>query len=985
MTENEKFDWTETDRVMQQLRAQLEADSKNTDINISSEEQQVADATQPGAVAAALAEPSVSEVYEEPPVQDEQSNATEADAPVEEEVVTTADVPAVQTRPKARKKRRRMPKLDAMQAQRTDTALDRTALEEKKQRAAALAREQESDLYWRRTPVGKRTSQAAAQVFDVMPSIEDEAKKPALQERPSRTEEPIEQLWASRRNGIHNAAPEGQSKQNELLADITVEGLLNDIFGKTPGPAGRSWISSAEQAPVAEPVVSEENLTEALPEPAVTNNTPSPSHDSVADAPTVELDGCRVILPTEGELLPEENEKTVKVSQKTDSAKLFSNFFVKRQKQGALPKPSIAKLSADQMALKRALDESDEEFKFLVDLDYEDELGEAIGFEKILDYHERQINGKSRDLQDRRHMRGSKHKFEYTSHAQDIGISKFYAKQRRRHLINLTLTCLFMLLLFFYERSAIVQSFFGQAPTGAKYPTLYIVIGLVIFLCGVALLRRNLIGGLMQLLRLSPSDDSLCSVSVVATLAYHMVLLFAPAESKLSLFLSPAMGSLCLLALSGLFNWYRGFSAFRVISSKQQKYALMSRVSVGNREGNAKLRLFEKEQNERVWYVRPIGFVRNYFANTEKKTDHQRALGAALLFVMAISCAFSLYTLVVEGDLSLTLHTAFVTYLLTAPVISVLATSLPMFCATCLRLGRRGAIVGESAVYECGGNTTLVMPDSDCFKPMPHEQFELVKNCDAERATVLIRALLEKIGSPLCDTVQVPGEQRISPDAVTLTDIDEFGVAAVASGERKTPILFGSVAYLQKYGIRVSPKKDGRYEEICRNMLCVAINNRLTALFVAHYRPEDDMQTLVDMLEMENLNLKIRSKDPGIHDPLLRDLFADAQTPPRVMKPLVAESDITADRVDATVVALGSSREAAKALATCRRIRRAVKIGGLWQFASVLLGAMLCGACVLFGLVAALPAFAVTLYTFLFSGAHALTSYFILRDREENE
>ena len=145
------------------------------------------------------------------------------------------------------------------------------------------------------------------------------------------------------------------------------------------------------------------------------------------------------------------------------------------------------------------------------------------------------------------------------------------------------------------------------------------------------------------------------------------------------------------------------------------------------------------------------------------------------------------------------------------------------------------------------------------------------------------------------------------------------------------------------------------------------------------------MQTLVDMLEMENLNLKIRSKDPGIHDPLLRDLFADAQTPPRVMKPLVAESDITADRVDATVVALGSSREAAKALATCRRIRRAVKIGGLWQFASVLLGAMLCGACVLFGLVAALPAFAVTLYTFLFSGAHALTSYFILRDREENE
>ena len=985
MTENEKFDWTETDRVMQQLRAQLEADSKDMGVNTSSEEQQAVDVAQPTAVATALDEPIVSEENEAPLVQDVQITAKEADEPVEEEAVMAADVPAVQTRARDRKKRRRVPKLNAVQAQ-VDTPLERTALEKKKQRAAALAREQESDLYWRRTPAGKRTSQASAQVFNAIPSVgEEEAKMPAPQEIPTTAEEPIEQLLSSLRKGIRDAALEKESKRNELLADITVEGLLNDIFGKTPGPAGRPWIAPRDEASVAEPAASEESIPSPAPEHAPTVNAERDSRVSAPDAPTVELDGYRVVLPTEGEVVPQESEAPVKAPNATEQAKLFSNFFVKRQRQGALPKPSIAKLSAEQIAFKRALDESDEEFKLLVDLDYEDELGEAIGFEKILEYHERQINGKSRDPKDRRHVRGGKHKFEYTSHAQDIGISKFYAKQRRRHLINLTLTCFLMLLLFFYERSAVVLSFFGQAPSGAKYPTLYVAVGLVLFLCGVALLRRNLIGGLLQLLRLSPSDDSLCSVSVVATLAYHVVLLFAPAESKLSLYLSPAMGSLCLLALSGLFNWYCEFSAFRVISSKQQKYALMPRVSVGNREGNAKLRLFENEQNERVWYARPVGFVRNYFANIEKKTDHQHTFGAALLFVMAISCAFSLYALVVGGDWSLSLHTAFVTYLLTAPVISVLATSLPMFCATCLRLGRRGAIVGESAVYESGGNTTLVMPDCDCFKPMPHEQFELVKKCDAERATVLIRALLEKIGSPLCDTVQVPKEQRISPDTVTLTDIDEFGVAAVASGERKTPILFGSVAYLQKYGIRVSPKKDGRYEEICRNMLCVAINNRLTALFIAHYRPESDMQALVDMLEAENLNLKIRSKDPGIHDALLGDLFADAQTPPRVVKPLVAESDIAADRVDATVVALGSSREAARTLATCRRTRRAVKIGTLWQFASILLGALLGGACVLFDLVAALPAFLVTLYTFLFSGAHALTSYFILRDKEENE
>ena len=166
-------------------------------------------------------------------------------------------------------------------------------------------------------------------------------------------------------------------------------------------------------------------------------------------------------------------------------------------------------------------------------------------------------------------------------------------------------------------------------------------------------------------------------------------------------------------------------------------------------------------------------------------------------------------------------------------------------------------------------------------------------------------------------------------------------------------------------------------------MLCVAINNRLTALFIARYRLSDDMQTIAEMLEAENLRLKIRSKDPGIHNALLAELFADLREPPEVIKPLVAETDIAAERVDATVVALGSAHEVAKTFTACHRIRRAVKLSILWQFASILFGALLGGACVFFNLIHALPAFLVTLYTFLFSGAHALTSYVTLRDKEE--
>ncbi len=980
MSEQSKFDMSEADLVMQQLRAQLEADQGAAAENTAGEPVATENATpeikpDPPMPAAPVA------VAERP--QETVTASEEVPAPEAPEAAPVQEDPKRGHRARSRKKRHRLPKLgeEAMPA---EAPLDTAAREEMKKRAAALAYEQENDLYWRGTPAGQAPAVPPADAGEQAAEAVPEGGQNAVTEADTAAAAPAAQGAVPHRKRAQEKAP---VQPSEELASLTVEGLLSDIFGSGAGPAGHAWLTPDQKPTEKEATPAAEAVTEK--EPSIAKKEPSQDQEE----PTLELGGKRIILPKEGEQIVADDDRTASAEapsqEKADTGEekvpLFSAFSVRRQKEGALPKPSLARLSAEQMAFKRSLEESDEEFELLVDLDYEDELGEAIGFEKILEYHERRINGRAESREAHTRDKHERRKFEYTTHAHDIGLSKFYAKQRRRHVVNLVATTLLLLLLVVYEHSTLLLSLFGDTPEGARYPSLYIAGGMLLFLVGVILLRRNLFDGLLQLLRLSPSDYSFCPVAVIVTLVYHVILFFVPADSTMTLCLSPAMGNLVLLALAGLFNWYREFSAFRVISSKQQKYALMSRVSVGNKEGKAKLRLFLPEQKERVYYVRPIGFVRNYFTNTEKKTDHQRSFGAELLLVAALSCAFALYSLALGGTLDGAWHTAFLTFLFTMPVISVLGTSLPMFCGTCLRLGRRAAIVGEGTVHGCGGKVTLVLPDNACFKEMPYEQFELVKNCDAARATVLIRALLEKIGSPLVHTVQVPKESRMSPAAVTLTDVDECGVAAVVSGERKTPILIGSVAYLQKYGIRVSPKQDGRYEELCRHMLCVAINNRLTALFIARYRLEEGMLPLAHTLAVEDLELKIRSKDPGVHDDMLEALFADAAVKPTVMKPLVAERDITADRVDATVVALGSAREAAKAFVACRRIRRAVKLGTFWQFVSIIFGATLAGALVFFGKITAVPSFVLALYTFLWCGVHALTSYLTLREKDENE
>jgi len=884
--------------------------------------------------------------------------------------------------PKQRRKRKKIPQ--RLPEQQEVAPMDEAAvvLAAKQKRAAELAEQQKADLYWRQSPMGGEEAAASSKPAaprPVKPSVEKKQPKkrvtPTFNAMPSVTPpKPVQSAKEPVPTPV-DAEKERKKKENEQIANVTVDGLLSDIFGSAPGAAGHVWFD--QESHKKSPKRSEE--TEKQEEPQVEKPAPAPParYAPIEEtAATVECGGQRVILPLEEEstkeITPAGDEK------EEGEVKLFSAFSVgKHEKEGARPRPSIAKASADQIAFKRSVESSEDDFRLLLDLDYEDELGNAIGFEKIKEYRERSVNGEEPRAVGRRRI---KKRFEYGSHAQDIGLCKFYAKQRSRHVFNLAVSVLLMLVLFFYEHPRAMRLLFGGVDAGARYPSIYILVGLLIFMVDVVLLRRRLIEGFVSVFRLSPNVHSFSAVTVALTLVYHIALFFMPYEEGLALYLSPAAFHMSLLALSNLLDWYREFGAFRVISSKRPKYALMSSVSVGGREGDAKLRLRGTESGVKRWYIRPVNFVRNYFANTEKHTVQDHAFGAQLLLTVAVSLAFGLYGLALGSTARACMHTVFAIFLLCSPAVSVLTVSLPMFLASCLSLKRKGAIIGEEPIEACGGKNALVLPDDEIFAEMPNEQFELVKNCDASRAMILIRALLEKVGSRMVDSISIDASARISPDDITLTDIDEHGVAAVVAGERKTAMLFGSVEYLQKYGIRVSPKSDGKYDDLCKRLLCVAINQRITALFLTRYRLEGDVARLIELLAAEDVELMVRTKDPGINRSLNERLCADDAGVVGVVKPTAREMDINTDRVDVSVVALDSAKAAAKTFAICRRIRRASRLGKLWQGLSVALGAGLAALLTYFGKINTFSALLVTLYLLFFCALHGLSSYLYLQD-----
>lgn len=914
----------------------------------------------------------------------------EAEAPIEAEVEATPEqttAPDEATREptseevrgsaKRRRRAKRTPKPTAIKSAIPEAPMLDTALEEKKQRAADLAREQREDLYWRATGEASERD-----LYKNLAKSEPAPKREAISEgkhvKDHTSREPASEPDPIATAPIRAKATRGE---REEIANVTVEGLLQDIFGKTGGPAGHAWVEKTpdDEEPdldrtveelvssATQPVIEGEGGKEETAEPPIEAPLISP------DGLTLECDGQRIILPDD-----DFKVRRTDLSENEERIKLFSAFSAKRmpKNETEMPKPSIKSMSAKRRAFKETLEGSEEDFKLLVDLDYEDELGKVIGFEKIRDYHERRINGQLRLAGD---PQRNKRRFEYGSHTQDIDLCKYYARQRKHRIIHFVVVLFLLAFMFVYEHSATIVSLFGTGD-GMRYPAAYILLGLVFFGVAVFLFRRPLLEGLLAIFRLGVVDYSFASATVLVTILYHVGLFFAPAGSGMRLYLSPALFVIALIAASELFNCYREFSAFRVVSSKQQKYALLPRISVGGSEGNALLSL-SRQREEEAWYVRPIGFVRNYFTNTAKKSERGAYFGVQLLISIALSLLALLFVYLSDGTLTGACHAAFVTFLLTLPTVSVLYTSVPMFFGVLLRLKRKGAIVGEVPVHEMSDKLEVVLSERDCFKGLDHAQFELVKNCDAERSVILIRALLDAIGSPLTESVHVPTRFRLDPAVIALTDVGERGVAAVVREESgNTPILLGDVSYLQKYGIRVSPKKDGRYEEIKRQMLCVAINGKLTALFVAQYRFKDDVEGLLSLLKEEGIGLVIRTKDPGIYGEMIRGLVGDTYRHVRVMKPDAAEMDLRTDRVDASVVSVGSAKEAARTIAACRRIRRAVRGGAVWQTLSLLFGAGLAATLAFFGMLVPFSSFFVTPLALLAPACHALSAFLILRE-----
>ena len=626
----------------------------------------------------------------------------------------------------------------------------------------------------------------------------------------------------------------------------------------------------------------------------------------------------------------------------------------------------------EPLSLKEQLESSGEDFRLLLDMEYEKELGDAIGFERIRAYHERNINGKKST----RSSYEESGEYERPNQSAEIAIARRYKRSHSRWAVRLALSVVFFALILCYENRTWMATLFGGAVDGSKYPVPYILVGLQLLVFDTVLCYRPLWEGVRHMLRFSPVDHSAHVGVLLITFFYHILLLFLPHTHAPTLLLSPAALCLVILSATELLNSYREALAFWVISRRQQKYAMLPRICVGAEQQSARVRLYEESDRADVWYLRPIGFVRNYFANTARHVSRHRSLGAHFLLILALGTALSLFAFAGGGDGAHVLGFSLMATLLCAPVISAILTSLPLFFSGVFTLKRKAAIIGELPLQKGSTGDVLVLPDNEIFLAMERERFRLLDLCDAHRVTVLLRALLEKIQSPLAASFAVDSDSRLSTAELTLSYIGSEGICADFP-RMECRVALGTAEYMTERGMTFKPIQDS-----AERPLYVAVDDRVCAVFYVHYTLSADIEPLLKDLRRAGLKIAVRSKDPCVREDVFERLLRGRVGRIAVHKPCASELDLRTERVDATVVALHSCKQLARTVVVCRRVSRVGVWGKLLQFVSVCSGAVLATLLTFFDLL--VSGAVITLWILFWCGVYALLSYFYLRPQTED-
>ena len=496
--------------------------------------------------------------------------------------------------------------------------------------------------------------------------------------------------------------------------------------------------------------------------------------------------------------------------------------------------------------------------------------------------------------------------------------------------------------------AVICEAGFVQGNTELSGAIGYSVVSLIFLAIAIGFCATTIANGMRSLLMLRPNSDSAAAVSAIAVMVQTVCAFFYTADlasGEIHLYAGVAAAILFLNTLGKLTMVRRIHSNFRFVASRENKYA----VRIYD-DYNASLRMAGPAvvSQPAIAYQQKVDFLKRFLQISYEPDPAETASQALAPIGLLASLLLCVVTLLVTQNPAVSIGVLAASCCVCTALMNLMAVNLPVSRLS-RRLRRSGAMVASYEGIKRMSAVNAVLVDAEDLFPSGTVVINGVKpfsDSMLEDAVLDAGVLTREVGGPLRGVFEqilnefegeLPGVEAARFEAGN-------GIVGVVDGRE---VLIGSRALLQAYDVETpDPAVESRYMTGNRQIVYVAEDGVLCAMFILTYHADRKKKAEIQTLESNGVALLVRTTDANLTPQFISRMFGVDTSSVRVIS---ADTDDacdalvheTAGRVDAYTATKGRADSMMSLVSACIDEKKNIGFIVAMQNAAVVIGFVL--------------------------------------------
>ncbi len=537
---------------------------------------------------------------------------------------------------------------------------------------------------------------------------------------------------------------------------------------------------------------------------------------------------------------------------------------------------------------------------------------------------------------------------EYTSREQDGTILMGLRKKAMSGMLSVFLTLVAAMVCVFFETAAVTSLPNPAVLEAGKFGVTYSMAMLqLLFLC--VLFNLDGVKRAFKALRPSkPGAEGFAAVAVcVCTL--HSVVSCITVGTDLSLrsYCSAGCIAMVLLSFNSFFKAQTTLSSFCIAASKKPKFS----CEILDRAGEESVCLESLLDDESV--AATVGkseFVEGFF---KKVRTNPKAAGDSVKRIIIVETVAA-FIGIAAGLLSASFYEGFsafaVVSLVSLPVNSLLATSLPFFKANSKAMDTQTAYLGEAVCDAYEDANVISFDDTEVFPPkgVKVSSIKTYENNRIDKVILYMARIFDELRGPLsfvfANSVQnideVVGKAQIK-------EVLDNGIRADIDGKS---IIVGKSDFMTANELcPVVDNIDEAFVGSMGNIVYMAVDGSLAAKFYIKYAINKEFEAMLRSFYDAGVGVGIKTLDPGITKEFVEGFLRNTNYPIVVISKTKECAGISkvAEKTKSTIISLSGVHNFLKGFIRADKLRNIYRTNFSFALISMILGFVISTAGVL--------------------------------------